>query len=260
MSGYSYRRFLAWTVPACIIWASLYVSVAALAAGTYRELADQSALRRLHLRRHHRRLPRCWSSSPRRSSSASSASTSTATKSCPDSPTDRFAPRRTWKTEGMPPTDAVTRAPESAVARATRVPVPCVARAPRPSARTDPDGDALPRLRRSRMGAGPRPGPHRPPGPLDGLGRVRAGARLAQLRFGARGLRAGADHDRRCDPRGRRGPRRRDRHRHPGSARPRDGRRCRCRSRGASRSRRACSSSGPTCASASSRTWTTRSW
>jgi len=40
MSGYSYRRFLAWTVPACIIWASLYVSVAALAAGTYRELAD----------------------------------------------------------------------------------------------------------------------------------------------------------------------------------------------------------------------------
>ena len=41
MSGYSYRRFLAWTVPACVIWASLYVTVAALAAGTYRELADQ---------------------------------------------------------------------------------------------------------------------------------------------------------------------------------------------------------------------------
>jgi len=41
MSGYSYRRFLAWTVPACIIWASLYVTVAAVAAGTYRELADQ---------------------------------------------------------------------------------------------------------------------------------------------------------------------------------------------------------------------------
>lgn len=41
MSGYSYRRFLAWTVPACVIWAALYVSVAALAAGTYRELADQ---------------------------------------------------------------------------------------------------------------------------------------------------------------------------------------------------------------------------
>lgn len=41
MSSYSYRRFLAWTVPACIIWASLYVTVAALAAGTYRELADR---------------------------------------------------------------------------------------------------------------------------------------------------------------------------------------------------------------------------
>jgi membrane-associated protein len=41
MSGYSYRRFLAWTVPACVIWAVMYVTVAALAAGTYRELADR---------------------------------------------------------------------------------------------------------------------------------------------------------------------------------------------------------------------------
>lgn len=41
MSGYRYRRFLAWTAPACIIWAALYISVAATAAGTYRELADQ---------------------------------------------------------------------------------------------------------------------------------------------------------------------------------------------------------------------------
>nr|WP_211160498.1 DedA family protein [Microbacterium sp. MF43] len=41
MSGYPYRRFLAWTVPACVIWASLYISVAAVAAGTYRQLADQ---------------------------------------------------------------------------------------------------------------------------------------------------------------------------------------------------------------------------
>lgn len=41
MSGYSYRRFLAWTTPACIIWAGMYVSVAATAAGTYRELADR---------------------------------------------------------------------------------------------------------------------------------------------------------------------------------------------------------------------------
>ncbi|MCT9820150.1 DedA family protein [Microbacterium sp. W1N] len=41
MSGYSYRRFLAWTAPACVVWATLYVSVTAAAAGTYRELADQ---------------------------------------------------------------------------------------------------------------------------------------------------------------------------------------------------------------------------
>lgn len=41
MSGFAYRRFLAWTAPACILWAALYVSVASAAAGTYRELADQ---------------------------------------------------------------------------------------------------------------------------------------------------------------------------------------------------------------------------
>jgi len=41
MSGYSYRRFLAWTAPACVLWATLYISVAATAAGTYRELANQ---------------------------------------------------------------------------------------------------------------------------------------------------------------------------------------------------------------------------
>lgn len=41
MSGYPYRRFIAWTVPACVIWAGLYITVASLAAGTYRELADQ---------------------------------------------------------------------------------------------------------------------------------------------------------------------------------------------------------------------------
>lgn len=40
MSGYRYRRFLAWTAPACVVWASLYVSVAGVAAGTYRDLAD----------------------------------------------------------------------------------------------------------------------------------------------------------------------------------------------------------------------------
>jgi len=41
MSHYRYRRFLAWTVPACVVWAALYVSVAAAAAETYRELADR---------------------------------------------------------------------------------------------------------------------------------------------------------------------------------------------------------------------------
>jgi membrane protein DedA with SNARE-associated domain len=41
MSGYPYRRFLAWTTPACALWAGLYISVAAAAAGTYRELSDR---------------------------------------------------------------------------------------------------------------------------------------------------------------------------------------------------------------------------
>lgn len=41
MSGYSYRRFLAWTFPACVLWTGLYIGIAAGAAGTYRELADQ---------------------------------------------------------------------------------------------------------------------------------------------------------------------------------------------------------------------------
>ncbi len=41
MSGFGYRRFLAWTIPACVLWAAVYIPVAALAAGTYRELADQ---------------------------------------------------------------------------------------------------------------------------------------------------------------------------------------------------------------------------
>lgn len=40
MSGFRYRRFLAWTTPACVVWATLYICVAAVAAGTYRELAD----------------------------------------------------------------------------------------------------------------------------------------------------------------------------------------------------------------------------
>lgn len=41
MSGYAYRRFLAWTVPACIIWSGVYVSVTSLAAGSFRELSER---------------------------------------------------------------------------------------------------------------------------------------------------------------------------------------------------------------------------
>jgi membrane protein DedA with SNARE-associated domain len=33
-----YRSFMIWTIPACIIWAFLYVSIGSGAAGTYREL------------------------------------------------------------------------------------------------------------------------------------------------------------------------------------------------------------------------------
>ncbi|NQX13669.1 DedA family protein [Microbacteriaceae bacterium VKM Ac-2855] len=41
MSPMRYRTFLAWTAPACVIWAFAYVSVGTLAAGSYRELSDQ---------------------------------------------------------------------------------------------------------------------------------------------------------------------------------------------------------------------------
>ncbi len=41
MTGYPYRRFLAWTAPACVLWATLYISVSAAAASSYRELADR---------------------------------------------------------------------------------------------------------------------------------------------------------------------------------------------------------------------------
>lgn len=40
MSTMRYRRFMAWTVPACVIWATTYVTVGSLAAGTYRDLSD----------------------------------------------------------------------------------------------------------------------------------------------------------------------------------------------------------------------------
>jgi membrane-associated protein len=41
MSAMRYRKFLAWTAPACIIWAVAYVSVGWLAAGSYRQLSSQ---------------------------------------------------------------------------------------------------------------------------------------------------------------------------------------------------------------------------
>ncbi|WOF24649.1 DedA family protein [Microbacterium betulae] len=42
MSGYPYRRFIAWTLPACLLWSGAYVSIAAGAATGFREIADQA--------------------------------------------------------------------------------------------------------------------------------------------------------------------------------------------------------------------------
>jgi len=41
MSNMSYRRFIAWTAPACVLWAVAYVAVGSAAAGSYRELAER---------------------------------------------------------------------------------------------------------------------------------------------------------------------------------------------------------------------------
>jgi membrane protein DedA with SNARE-associated domain len=41
MTQWRYRRFIAWTAPACVVWASAYVTVGTLAAGGYREIATQ---------------------------------------------------------------------------------------------------------------------------------------------------------------------------------------------------------------------------
>lgn len=41
MSAMPYRRFMLWTIPACVIWAFAYVSVGSIAAGTYRELSSE---------------------------------------------------------------------------------------------------------------------------------------------------------------------------------------------------------------------------
>ena len=39
MSTMRYRKFIAWTIPACVIWALAYVTVGSLAAGSYRDLS-----------------------------------------------------------------------------------------------------------------------------------------------------------------------------------------------------------------------------
>lgn len=41
MSNMRYRRFIAWTIPACIIWAFAYVSAGSAAAGGYRQLVGR---------------------------------------------------------------------------------------------------------------------------------------------------------------------------------------------------------------------------
>lgn len=41
MTQWSYRRFIAWTAPACLLWATAYVTVGTLAAGGYRQLSAQ---------------------------------------------------------------------------------------------------------------------------------------------------------------------------------------------------------------------------
>lgn len=41
LSGMSYRRFLAWTTPACTLWALAYVSLAAVSSASYRELSRE---------------------------------------------------------------------------------------------------------------------------------------------------------------------------------------------------------------------------
>jgi membrane protein DedA with SNARE-associated domain len=41
MSTMRYRKFIAWTAPACVIWAVSYVTVGSVVAGGYRQLASQ---------------------------------------------------------------------------------------------------------------------------------------------------------------------------------------------------------------------------
>jgi membrane-associated protein len=41
MSEYPYRRFIAWTAPACLLWALIYVSVGTAAGSSYRSLSHE---------------------------------------------------------------------------------------------------------------------------------------------------------------------------------------------------------------------------
>lgn len=41
MSTMPFRRFMTWTVPACLVWAFAYASIGWAAAGTYEELSDR---------------------------------------------------------------------------------------------------------------------------------------------------------------------------------------------------------------------------
>jgi membrane-associated protein len=41
MSAMSYRKFMTWTIPACLIWAFAYVSVGTFAGGSFRQLLSQ---------------------------------------------------------------------------------------------------------------------------------------------------------------------------------------------------------------------------
>jgi membrane protein DedA with SNARE-associated domain len=41
MSTMRYRKFIAWTAPACVIWAAAYVTVGSAVGGGYRQLASQ---------------------------------------------------------------------------------------------------------------------------------------------------------------------------------------------------------------------------
>ena len=51
MSTMSYRRFISWTAPACAIWATAYVTVGWVVAGSFRALQEQLHFAGLPVRR-----------------------------------------------------------------------------------------------------------------------------------------------------------------------------------------------------------------